>query len=842
MKILVRLIIALALLIGKPADSGTPIRSGEQKPVIPKSGPCRIRDGQNPDLFVMTLGDVVPPIAQGTYDPATDMVTMADGTLKPHYFRETLGLAYFHPMDKSIFPLPPSGYCTWSYYYQDVNENEVIKNARWIAENLKDYGAQYVQVDDGWQKETAEGGHGSRDWTGADKAFPGGMASLAAAIKSFGLTPGIWIAPHGQSNETVVRQTPGVFMFKPDGTSASVSWEGKFLVDPSVPATMDYLKKLFTRMTDWGYEYFKIDGQPTVVDEFRQAASYMKNPGDAVKLYRETIAAIREAIGPNRYLLGCWGTPVEGADYMNGSRTGGDIVLGWDGFLVALDATMRWYFTHNILWYADPDVVCVRPPLTLDQARVWATLQGLTGQALLTSDRLPDLSEERVRLLRRIYPAADIRPLDLFPSPRNKKIWDLKVNHLGRSYDVVGVFNFDASRQDHVAVNWQDLGLSGEKPVHVFDFWNDEYVGAWEGGISVALAPTSCRVLTLVPASDRIQLVSTNRHLTQGWVDLASLSANPEGTAFSGRSRLIKNDPYELHFAFPRGKSSAVVRASARIGSQALPVRIFNHQGWATVRIDPSATAEAEWDVAFEAADSYTFPTRSPERLRLKRAGLDGIDLQWDSQYYLNEGYQVLLDDRLMGFTGDTVFPFRNLDPNRTYTAEVRAVWKDASIGPRHKPSTLQFSPGDILPGELSLSAIEPLPAEGEWDFGPRTIRIAGRGYEDGIAMSAGGHKEYDIRGLYGDLAATVAVDDGSPDETLLEFVVTGDGRELWRSGPLRKTDGAKSVRVDVGGIRRLSLGVTSAAAGETDPWQAFRLQGDWADAKLSGLRKTAVK
>ncbi len=85
-------------------------------------------------------------------------------------------------------------------------------------------------------------------------------------------------------------------------------------------------------MTGWGYEYFKFDGQPDVIDEFRKAKSYMKNPGDAVELYRKTIAAIREAVGPNRYLLGCWGTPVEAGDYMNGSRTGGDIVLGWSGF------------------------------------------------------------------------------------------------------------------------------------------------------------------------------------------------------------------------------------------------------------------------------------------------------------------------------------------------------------------------------------------------------------------------------------------------------------------------------------------------------------------------------
>ena len=120
--------------------------------------------------------------------------------------------------------------------------------------------------------------------------------------------------------------------------------------------------------------------------------------------------------------------PIEGVGIMNGSRTGGDVVLDWaGGFMLALRATMQNYYLHNIVWYTDADTMLVRSPLTLDQARAWATLQGLTGQAILDSDRLMDLSEERVELLRRVYPAVDIRPLDLFPAERNKQILDLKI-------------------------------------------------------------------------------------------------------------------------------------------------------------------------------------------------------------------------------------------------------------------------------------------------------------------------------------------------------------------------------------------------------------------------------
>ncbi len=115
----------------------------------------------------------------------------------------------------------------------------------------------------------------------------------------------------------------------------------------------------------------------------------------------------------------------------------------------------------------------------------------------MARDRCMDLSEERVELLKRVYPAVDIRPLDLFPAERNKRIWDLKINHLGRNYDVVGVFNFNEGKSEQTFLNWKELGLPADKPVHVFDFWNKEYLGAWTGGMMVDAAPTSCRLLTL---------------------------------------------------------------------------------------------------------------------------------------------------------------------------------------------------------------------------------------------------------------------------------------------------------------------------------------------------------
>jgi len=782
--------------------------------------------------MVMTLGPVKSAIADGAFDPATDTVQLKDGSLLKNYYRDTLKIKYYKPIEKSRFPLPPSGWCSWYFYYQEIGEGEVKRNADWIAQNLKDYGAVYVQVDDGWQG-TGHGLGENRDWTTIDKRFPGGMAALAAYIKSLGLRPGIWLAPHGQSNEAIVRLNHGAFMVKPDGSSASSTWEGTFLVDPSTPESRQYLKDLFSTLSSWGYEYFKIDGQPIVIREYRNKKSAMQHPvDDTDELYRGTLTSIRAAIGSDSYLLGCWVVPLEGVGLMNGSRIGADVLPNWDGFKFALRATMEYYFLHNIAWYTDPDVLVVRSPLPLEQARAWATLQGLTGQSLLTSDRLSDLSAARIELLRRVYPAVDIVPMDIFKSERNKRIWDLKVNHLGRNYDVVGLFNFDETKTAPTYVSWKDLGLPEDIPVHVFDFWNKEYLGAWEQGVSVDLSPASTRVLTLLTQEDHPQLISTSRHLTQGWVDLVSQSYSPANNSYVGKSRVIRNDPYELRFVFPRGKNFVINQASARSAAGHLAVKISNHQGWATVEFNSPLTTEVSWNVSFAPGDVYHFPVREPQNLWAERAGIDGVNLRWTAQHQPAVGYQVWLNGKPLGFTPAQVFALPELDPAASYTAEVKAVWQDGTIS--EKKAELTFSLKQLLPDEVYLSELNPLRQTPGWrqaefnrNFNGGGLSIAGRRFEKGIGMPTNSEIEFGLNGTYNSFSALVGIDDehNNKDSTA-EFVVLGDGKELWRSSGMKKTDGVKPVKVDVKNVRRLMLRVRREGDGG-------RIHADWVETKL---------
>ncbi|MCX7974668.1 MAG: NPCBM/NEW2 domain-containing protein [Candidatus Aminicenantes bacterium] len=802
--------------------------SGEEIP-WPSPFPCRIEDKGNPDLFLLGLGKVTTPLAEAIFDPIKDKVTLADGQIIENYFRDRLKIKYYTPIDKKFFPLPPSGWCSWYYYYREINEKEIEKNARWLAENLKDFGAVYCQIDDGWQGRGSEKGN-YRDWSTIDPKFSSGMANLALKIKKLGLKPGIWLAPHGQSNPEIVRQSQA-FLVDEKGESLSRTWEGDYLLDPTRPEALNYLADLFRKLSqEWGYEYFKIDGQPIVIREYRTKLSLMKNPGaEAEELYRQTLKVIRETIGPQKYLLGCWGVPLEGMGYMNGSRTGGDVVIPWEGFLMALQATMRFYFLHNIAWYCDPDVMLVRYPLTLNMARAWATLQGLTGQALMASDRLYDLPPERVEIMKRVYPAVDIRPIDLFPAEQNKRLWDLKIHHLGRSYDVVGCFNFDERQSNGLELKWADLGLPPDSLVHVYDFWNQEYLGCWEKGIYVSLEPASVRVFCLHIAKNEPQLISTSRHITQGWVDLVSLKSDPTKRIIEGKSRVIANDPYELRFSWPRTEKIQIIRAKVS-GSKA---RIKNYHNWAVVSFVPQKTGQINWQVEFGQSDVYSFPPRQPSRLQAQPAGLDALRLTWSPLYYLCAGYLISINDKPVLYSPLPEAIISGLNPQEEQNVKVQSIWWDGTTSP--EAALIKVNLGNLLPTEVFLDTLRPKKMTSGWGrvrinraVSGAELKISNRSYPRGLGTHAPSEIILPIYKLFRWLEGEVGVDGASPRQRgSVEFIIYGDGRMLWRSGLMKAGQPSKSFRIAINQIQELYFEVTDGgdgSEGDHADWVMVRL------------------
>ena len=60
-------------------------------------------------------------------------------------------------MDKNLFAVnPPMGWNSWDCYGASVTEEDLIRNADYMAEHLKPYGWEYVVCDIQWSEPTAD--------------------------------------------------------------------------------------------------------------------------------------------------------------------------------------------------------------------------------------------------------------------------------------------------------------------------------------------------------------------------------------------------------------------------------------------------------------------------------------------------------------------------------------------------------------------------------------------------------------------------------------------------------------------------------------------------------------
>src|SRR6185312_16716630 len=86
-----------------------------------------------------------------------------------------------------------AGWCSWWAYFADVREQDVHAISDVFARKLRDFGYQYIQIDDGYQ--SSNGGL-PKDWLTTDSKFPSGLNNLSKSISAKGLKPALWLNVH----------------------------------------------------------------------------------------------------------------------------------------------------------------------------------------------------------------------------------------------------------------------------------------------------------------------------------------------------------------------------------------------------------------------------------------------------------------------------------------------------------------------------------------------------------------------------------------------------------------------------------------------------------------------
>lgn len=182
-------------------------------------------------------------------------------------------------MDKNQVALtPPMGWNSWDCYGASINEEQLLGNARYMAEHLKEFGWEYVVCDIQWYEPEAvstEYHHFAplcmdeySRLIPAPNRFPSaadgvGFKKIADQIHEMGLKFGIHLM-RGIPRQAVHRATPikGTHATARDiAQSFSVcSWNtDMYGVNPEAEGAQAYYDSLFELYAEWGCDFVKID-------------------------------------------------------------------------------------------------------------------------------------------------------------------------------------------------------------------------------------------------------------------------------------------------------------------------------------------------------------------------------------------------------------------------------------------------------------------------------------------------------------------------------------------------------------------------------------------------------
>jgi hypothetical protein len=588
-----------------------------------------LSDENDPLQVSIPLG---PPMMPGGSGADLRMVV-----IYTDYYTEHLGLPVYVPMDEGHFKNPPVLWNSWTNYYYLVTEDEVIRNVDWIVEHFSNYGLEYVVIDDGPER----GADGEHYWISNwnRETFPHGGKWLAGYVRSKGLIPGLWVVPNVYAG--ALSEHPDWYLRDHDGKHVMVYHTPA--LDYTHPGVLDHLRQMFSTLKDWGFEYYKFDGEFALTEYIPYVDRdrlYDKNISQ-IEAYRNRLEVIRDIVGKGTFLEGCpGGTPLQGIGYFNSYFNGEDIYNSWLGmypFFISINANL---FLNHIVCYLMPgEGICVSPKMdieeaksvfnpefirvtssretdissvgtTMNEARTIVTFASLSGTPYSFADRLPDLPEERIDLLKKTLPALPIVPMDLFSrggysswglfkefTPETyehnlPRIVDLKINAASGLYDVVAATNWTNESQLR-EISFEDkLGLDPEKSYQVFDFWNQEWLGTFDGSIKLDIEPHDTRVLLIRPLFPRPQLLATDRHIS-GAYSLESLAWDAEKHALKGSSKTIGGKPYSLFVHVP----DEFVLSKIQSEAEAEPEHINQHVLKITMMADKNLT---DWSIIFK--------------------------------------------------------------------------------------------------------------------------------------------------------------------------------------------------------------------------------------------------
>lgn len=325
---------------------------------------------------------------------------------------ETFTLAdyiYYFDIEKGINSLkehignkPPEkifGYTSWYNYYQDINENIIMRDLESLDERFN-----LFQIDDGY--ETFVG-----DWLDVDsKKFPDGLGNIVDAIHKKGYLAGIWLAPFvAEEKSRLFGEHPDWFKKDKNGNFVKCggNWSGFYALDLENSQVKEYIKTCLQTYSDMGFDFFKLD--------FLYASSLPEYYGKTSSEVATTAYKFLREVLTDKLILGCGATLSNACKLFDYMRIGPDVSLKFDDAFymrfmhrervstkTTLQNTIYRSFLNGIYFGNDPDVFLLRDDnlsLSKEQRKALTTINALFGSVMMTSDNISEYDSEKKELV-----------------------------------------------------------------------------------------------------------------------------------------------------------------------------------------------------------------------------------------------------------------------------------------------------------------------------------------------------------------------------------------------------------------------------------------------------------
>ncbi len=742
----------------------------------------------------------------------------------------------------------PSGYCTW-YSNKNSgagNETSTREFADAAAEKLAPYGFNFFQIDDYWQMGNSKNGPNKNFMEYNKKGpYPSGMKPTADYLRAKGFMAGLWFMPFSGNYDdpyyadkqawfvksAITYPAPGgkntrrfSGINQAQGKPYETFWGGTCL-DMTHPEVQAYVRKEVAQIAKtWGYNYFKIDGMWTGMaceQAYVNDGYYADDLGKQifhdptvtnVEAFIQGVKMVREAGGDDVFILGCnisQNMRTMGASYglVDAMRIGPDNGADWNGICAGpIRGTAR-YFYNGRVWWNDPDPVYVRDNIPLEHARVSTSWAAITGQFFAFSDWLPDLSEERVEVLRRTlknHQCTNVRPVDLFQSEL-ANVWHL----VDGDYHIFGIFNWDANKPLEIDYAADFLGLENGKTYVACDFWKAAFMPPFKDRLTCTLPPATCRILAVRELNDRPVLVGTSRHVAspilevteEKWDEVTDKNGQKTGAGIlTGVSDVVAGEVYELRIVVPTGKNSWEL--THEWADNFTKAETVIHGCTTRVRFTPKEGGRMQWTLTFTRAAVEASVPAAPTHFSAKTIR-GNVVLTWTgdaAEYTLHRGGQ---DIPVHG----TAYTDADVAPETRYVYSLRAKGWDGRM-------SIPVAVEVVTPLTEIVPPVPPAPEVHISDLTPvrqsnghgaiqknrahkgTPLTILGKVYEKGMGVHANALLVYAVPKGYTRFVATVGLDDAEKGDDRrsiqanIYFAKNGTAAELDAETPVLQNGG----------------------------------------------------